>query len=522
VSKSYTFEEVKNYINGRGFELLETEYKNNHTPMRVRCTCGNDQWMVSFKSIVKIQGCKKCYGPKTGKKRALSIDYVRDYIKSFGCELLSDNYTNNRDDLIIRFTCGHIGKRNFNGFMNWQKICHKCAGTETLSQKEVEDLFLSHGYTLLEEYSSAPIKMKVIDSEGYLFSSSYNSLKNGINRYGENSKLARFDISSNPYTLLNINHWLKLNNKRFHLIEGQTFKGSSKKLLFKCEICPEDETPFLATWNAVIVGRECTRCSGRIVGKHNNLKEDFPDLCLQWDYKMNGSLLPEDIVSGTMQKVYWICEKGHSYNTSVYSRTGLTSGCPYCSGSLPTDENNLYSLFPDLINDYWNWKKNDEIGLNPKNILPYSGVKAYWHCPVCDSDNYTRICDRVLDKSICKECNYSGGEYKTKIFLNKNNVEYIPQKKFPDCKDILPLMFDFYFPNISVALEINGEQHFSPLEYFGGQEAFEDRVKKDQIKRDYCKNNNIKLIEIPFWDFDKIESILTKELNLERKEVITL
>ena len=140
MSKSYNFEEVKSYIDGRGFELLETEYINNHTPMRVKCTCGNDQWMVSFKSIMRITGCKKCYGPKTGKKRALSIDYVRDYIKSFGCELLSDNYTNNRDDLIIRFTCGHIGKRNFNGFMNWQKICHKCAGTETLSQKEDKEI----------------------------------------------------------------------------------------------------------------------------------------------------------------------------------------------------------------------------------------------------------------------------------------------------------------------------------------------------------------------------------------------
>lgn len=51
---------------------------------------------------------------------------------------------------------------------------------------------------------------------------------------------------------------------------------------------------------------------------------------------------------------------------------------------------------------------------------------------------------------------------------------------------------------------------------FGGK--FKLQQKRDQIKRDYCKNNNIKLIEIPYWDFDKIEQILTKELKLKKEE----
>ena len=37
---------------------------------------------------------------------------------------------------------------------------------------------------------------------------------------------------------------------------------------------------------------------------------------------------------------------------------------------------------------------------------------------------------------------------------------------------------------------------------------------KDNIKTQYCKDNNIKLIRIPYWDFDNIEEILKKELNL--------
>ena len=47
--------------------------------------------------------------------------------------------------------------------------------------------------------------------------------------------------------------------------------------------------------------------------------------------------------------------------------------------------------------------------------------------------------------------------------------------------------------------------------------AFEGNtsISTDKIKSDYCKNNNIKLVIIPYWDFDNIEQILTKELNIK-------
>ena len=41
---------------------------------------------------------------------------------------------------------------------------------------------------------------------------------------------------------------------------------------------------------------------------------------------------------------------------------------------------------------------------------------------------------------------------------------------------------------------------------------FIGRKVKDTIKTIYCKENNIKLIRIPYWDFDNIEEILCKEL----------
>jgi hypothetical protein len=57
------------------------------------------------------------------------------------------------------------------------------------------------------------------------------------------------------------------------------------------------------------------------------------------------------------------------------------------------------------------------------------------------------------------------------------------------------------------------------VKFFRG-ENFGIQQKIDQIKREYCKNNNIKLLEIPYWDFDKIEEILNKELSLLKEVII--
>ena len=37
--------------------------------------------------------------------------------------------------------------------------------------------------------------------------------------------------------------------------------------------------------------------------------------------------------------------------------------------------------------------------------------------------------------------------------------------------------------------------------------------RNDNIKTEYCKNNNIKLIRIPYWEFDNIEQIICQELK---------
>ena len=103
-------------------------------------------------------------------------------------------------------------------------------------------------------------------------------------------------------------------------------------------------------------------------------------------------------------------------------------------------------------------------------------------------------------------------------------MPYIQEYKFDDCKNVKPLPFDFVvFKNqdlkdIDFCIEIQGQQHYKPVNFGGisdreAQESLDGCRKRDKIKYNYCKDNNIKLIEIPYWDFENIINIIEEVLN---------
>jgi hypothetical protein len=56
--------------------------------------------------------------------------------------------------------------------------------------------------------------------------------------------------------------------------------------------------------------------------------------------------------------------------------------------------------------------------------------------------------------------------------------------------------FDVWIPDLKVAIEYQGKQHDEPIEFFGGIIAFEKGLKRDELKKEKCKINQIKLIEV--------------------------
>lgn len=98
-------------------------------------------------------------------------------------------------------------------------------------------------------------------------------------------------------------------------------------------------------------------------------------------------------------------------------------------------------------------------------------------------------------------------------YLKTNNIEYYTEHRFKDCRYLLPLPFDFYLPSYNLCIEYDGEQHYMTKSCFGGDEEYEKTQIRDNIKNNYCKDNNIDMLRIPYFDFKNIETILLNKLN---------
>lgn len=100
----------------------------------------------------------------------------------------------------------------------------------------------------------------------------------------------------------------------------------------------------------------------------------------------------------------------------------------------------------------------------------------------------------------------SKGEIMISEILDTLGIVYIEQQSFEDCKNIKRLRFDFYLPELKICIEYDGKQHYEPVEYFGGEDRFIIQKQNDEIKAQYCLDNNIKLLRIKY-DTKKSEMI---------------
>lgn len=131
--------------------------------------------------------------------------------------------------------------------------------------------------------------------------------------------------------------------------------------------------------------------------------------------------------------------------------------------------------------------------------------RRIWHCK-CDCGNEIDVDVNSLVFGHTKSCGCTHKSFKEmyiESILKENKITYIPQYTFDECKNIFKLPFDFYLPDINTCIEYDGEQHFRPIDFFGGEDGFNKRQKNDNIKTQYCIDNNIRLIRIPYTKTDE-------------------
>ena len=144
-----------------------------------------------------------------------------------------------------------------------------------------------------------------------------------------------------------------------------------------------------------------------------------------------------------------------------------------------------------------------------------AGGVIYWHCR-CECGKEKDVLGTSLRSGRSLSCglhsNISRGNVKIADILDEANIQYTVEQKFSTCKDQKELPFDF-FVNNEYLIEYDGKQHFDKESVFD----YEYTHKHDEIKNNWCKENNIPLIRIPYTHYEKLS---IKDLVLETSEFI--
>lgn len=157
-------------------------------------------------------------------------------------------------------------------------------------------------------------------------------------------------------------------------------------------------------------------------------------------------------------------------------------------------------------------------------MAPRTEHHIYWTCQCkCGTIKNVRGDELKSGKNQSCGCKHSSrGADKIEVLLNNLQLQYKKEYCFIDLKSPKEksLRFDFaIFKNdiLQYLIEYDGELHFESREDFGGLEGLKYRQLCDQLKNNYCKNNNILLYRIPFYDLNN----LTKDNLFSSKYLIS-
>lgn len=216
--------------------------------------------------------------------------------------------------------------------------------------------------------------------------------------------------------------------------------------------------------------------------KEKHYLKDDAQLLEEWNWEKNGELHPSQMTTGSNKKVWWICTKGHSYESTPNNRL-QGKGCPYCSGRrVIIGENDLLTKNPKLAAE-WDYEKN--FPMRPEHVKPGRNKTVWWKCEKCSYKWKASINSRNRGAG-CPKC--------AKRFHSsfpEQAIYYYLHQVYPDAinsyKDIFKnqMELDIYIPSIKTGIEYDGEGAHT-----------DKHIEKDSRKYQICKANGIRLIRI--------------------------
>jgi hypothetical protein len=230
------------------------------------------------------------------------------------------------------------------------------------------------------------------------------------------------------------------------------------------------------------------------------------------NYSINGVVYCSNKLNRSVNSIYlksnkiglvleekW-CEEDDIFLIKNYSKLGIKKCSEILNRSIKSIKARTNKLKIKLINNEelinkFKIKHHDFYDYSLVNYID-SKTKIKIICP--NHNKFEQLPYEHLRGKGCPICIESKGEKEIRNILLNKNIKFIPQYKFNDCKNINRLPFDFYLPDYNICIEYHGEQHYKPIKWFGGDKVFSELVKRDKIKLEYCKLNNIKLCTISY------------------------
>jgi len=136
----------------------------------------------------------------------------------------------------------------------------------------------------------------------------------------------------------------------------------------------------------------------------------------------------------------------------------------------------------------------------------------YYLCQ-CACGNIVILTQEELTEGCGSACSTSRGEVCAADIFNELGIKYQVQKKFDD----FDMKFDFYLPDYNIIIECDGAQHFRSINNeWDSKTQLQETRNRDEAKIKYCKDHNLTLLQIPFWDHVALSSDnLRKILKIE-------
>ncbi len=284
---------------------------------------------------------------------------------------------------------------------------------------------------------------------------------------------------------LNTTDFIERCNKIHNNIYDYSFsnyKNSNKKIKIICKI----HGLFNQSPRSHMSGSGCPKC----YNENRSIKQSFDfNYFLEMSKQKHGDRFDysKSFYINSKTKIEIICKAHGSFMQIPLNHFKFKDPCPLCR-KLSMEE------IIQKFNKIHNYKYDYSLFGYSKSTTTKSYIDII--CP--KHGKFTQRINHHIRGTGCPICKESLGEkIISEILIGMGfifNKDFYRQKSFDGLIDQNFLLFDFYLPSYSLCIEFDGEQHSIPVKIFGGEKTFYRIKKRDAIKNEYCKNNNIRLI----------------------------